>query len=342
VVRDAPAAELEGLLAEARALAVIGRLTQGVVHTFNNGLTAILSHVEVALMAAEDPGLREDLECILEVTRSSAELLEQLAALSARGRGGGCRLDEVLSELQVLLEGSLGANISVSSSGGGGAHLAASRGEVERLLITLALAARDAMPRGGEIHLGAEESPDAPGRVALTLSCDGALGSEPRGPLGLDYAAQLAHSRGGALEVRGGRAAVSLPRAEAARGQAPTVLLIEDDPKVLELLQQTLRSGGLEVLSAASAEEGLGLIGGSARRLDLLVADVVMPGIGGAGLARWLLSERPELPVIFVSGFAGQELDGLDLTPRRRALLYKPFTGRQLLELVAAMLAPGG
>jgi CheY-like chemotaxis protein len=131
-------------------------------------------------------------------------------------------------------------------------------------------------------------------------------------------------------------AALSFPAPESGRGQ--TILVVEDEDAVRMLAARILLRGGYKVLEARNAGEAI-LICERGEPLDLLLTDVVMPQMSGKGLAERLLRERPDLPVLYMSGHTDNALtsDGvLDATVR---LLEKPFTRDSLLRSVATSLA---
>jgi CheY-like chemotaxis protein len=110
-----------------------------------------------------------------------------------------------------------------------------------------------------------------------------------------------------------------------------TILVVDDDPLVLDYASNVLKDSGYTVLTAANGAAALLLLGDDAQ-IDLLFTDVVMPGLNGVELARQAVQERPELKVLFTSGYAA---DGM---PAGR-LLKKPYRPRQLAGEVADMLA---
>jgi len=132
-------------------------------------------------------------------------------------------------------------------------------------------------------------------------------------------------------------AAVPPPRALAARG-TETVLVVEDDAQVREVTVRGLRAGGYRVLVAAGAAEALALGGDEIGGIDLVVTDVVMPGLDGHALADELRRRRPELRVLYVSGYTEDAVIARGVLSSGMAFLAKPFTPSGLLERVRAIL----
>jgi two-component system cell cycle sensor histidine kinase/response regulator CckA len=130
-----------------------------------------------------------------------------------------------------------------------------------------------------------------------------------------------------------GRAASDSPPPKA--GRTPFVLLVEDEAAVRELLTETLRQSGFEVVAAASSEEALR--GPAERPVDVLVADVDLPGISGPELAAAMRQRHPNVGVILMSGFGGDVMTGSFMEHDRVTLLRKPFPSAALLARVREM-----
>jgi CheY-like chemotaxis protein len=249
-------------------------------------------------------------------------------------------------------------------------------GQVEQVLLNLALNARDAMPDGGRLTIAAARGPaEIPGRprpstgtVRLWVSDTGAgmtpevqarifepffttKGSGKGTGLGLATVHAIVTQHGGTVTVRsapgqGTTFDVLLPAAEgvavlpvetqrpvAVGGNGETIVLVEDDAGVRDVARRILGRLGYRVLAAGDAATGLDLLSGASRRVDLLVTDVVMPGMSGPELAARARDVRPDLPVLFVSGYPDRpEAEG------QGPLLAKPFTPDALADCVRRAL----
>ena len=117
-----------------------------------------------------------------------------------------------------------------------------------------------------------------------------------------------------------------------------TVLLVEDEEGLQRLLQTVLTRAGYRVLSAANGQQALSLAEQEAGRIDLLVTDVIMPGMGGGDLADRLSTQRPDLKVLFISGYPDEALGGAGPAGSERGFLSKPFTADELLQTVRDLL----
>ena len=123
-------------------------------------------------------------------------------------------------------------------------------------------------------------------------------------------------------------------------GGRETVLVVEDDGMVLEYMRATLSSGGYTLLEAANGEEAIALFQGRVRSIDLMITDVIMPKMGGKELNDWMAANRPEVKVLFVSGYVDNEFLREQRFERGEAFLQKPFTPEALLRTVRKMFDP--
>jgi DNA-binding response OmpR family regulator len=117
------------------------------------------------------------------------------------------------------------------------------------------------------------------------------------------------------------------------------VLLVEDEPAVREFVQRALTHVGLTVLAAADGPAALESARTHEGRIDILVTDVVMPHMNGPELARLLRETRPDLPVLFISGYSGDGQRLAESESELTAYLQKPFQSAELLARIAALLA---
>jgi signal transduction histidine kinase len=125
---------------------------------------------------------------------------------------------------------------------------------------------------------------------------------------------------------------VSVPRG------TETLLLVEDEEGVRDLIREWMSAHGYTVLAAANGLEALDLAQAYAGRIHLLIADVVMPHMGGPALASRLLSLRPDMKVVYVSGYADEAIGDPELLRDGAAFLQKPFTLDSLLRQVREIL----
>ncbi|MCK6574533.1 response regulator, partial [Myxococcota bacterium] len=122
-------------------------------------------------------------------------------------------------------------------------------------------------------------------------------------------------------------------------GAGPTILLCDDNDAVRRRVGETLRAAGYRVLEADDGDAGLAMIQAGTPTVDALVTDVVMPRMDGPTLARRARALRPELPVVFITGYAADALD--DVPEAGTQVLHKPFAAEDLLAALRSLLAGG-
>jgi two-component system cell cycle sensor histidine kinase/response regulator CckA len=174
--------------------------------------------------------------------------------------------------------------------------------------------------------------------------------------LGLATVYGIITQSGGAIEVhstpgQGSTFRIYLPQAEARveseEAMCPavalpvgseTILVVEDEVQVRELVQEILQAGGYTVLTAADGDEGLHLCTKYDGPIDLLLTDVVMPGLSGPAMAQCILPMRPTIKIVYMSGYASDAIGDHGILDSGTAFLQKPFTPDSLLGKVREML----
>ncbi|HEX6751481.1 MAG TPA: PAS domain S-box protein [Longimicrobium sp.] len=376
-------------LLQAQKMDAVGRLAGGVAHDFNNLLTAIRGNAELLLLDIPpgDPR-REDVEEIRKASDRAATLTRQLLAFSRRQvlQPRVLGLNGVVREMERMLRRLIGEDVELETRlepelG----QVRADPGQVEQVILNLAVNARDAMPAGGRLTVETrnavldEEMKRAfpyvvPGAYVMLCVSDTGQGmdaetrerafepfftTKPAGRgtgLGLSTVYGIVKQSGGFVWIdselgRGTAIRIYLPPVDgpapdasepvaaaiAAKGSG-TVLLAEDEVTVRRLAVRVLRRGGYTVLAAADGEEAMRLAAGHPGRIDLLVTDVVMPRLGGRGLAQRLREARPGVPVLYISGYNEEAVEHHGVLDPGTAFLGKPFTAEQLLTAVASAL----
>ena len=139
------------------------------------------------------------------------------------------------------------------------------------------------------------------------------------------------------VEADSGQLASQRPNIEAPSG-TETILLVEDDDTVRKLTAGILERSGYTILQAPDGRHALDLFGGKSENIDLLLTDVIMPGMGGNELADRLLAKSSKLRVIFVSGYTDEAISRAGILPDDVELLSKPFHPKDLLNMVRTVL----
>ncbi len=380
---------LQNQLAQAHKLESIGRLAGGVAHDFNNMLGVILGHAELASakLAPAHP-LHADLESIRKAAQHSADLTRQLLAFARKQT-----ISPRVLDLNRTVEGSLnllrriiGEDIALDWKAG--ANLGQVRidpSQIEQILTSLAVNARDAIKSGGRISIATqavtldearcqEHSGLEPGEyVVLTFSDDGCgmdretlarifdpfFTTKELGQgigLGLATVYGIVRQNDGMIDVASAPLAgttftLYLPRAagapsaapaqkqaESARGGSETILLVEDEPALLEMGKAMLERLGYRVLAAHTPGEALKLARENAGEIQLLMTDVVMPEMNGRELAKRLLALYPEIRRLFMSGYTADALAHHGVVEEGVYFLQKPFTLKELSARVREVL----
>jgi CheY-like chemotaxis protein len=357
-------ASLEAELAEARRLESLGRLTSSVAHDFGNVLAAISGYNDLMLrlIASESP-LRRGAESIQKAVEWGHRLARQLLTIGrVPVEHPSTDLNAVVGGVVKTLGPILGQRIAVDlrldpAVGAVGVPAAA----LEQVAMNLVLNARDAMPSGGRLTVATALSRHngSGGESAMLSVADTGVGMdeatrtrafEPyfttkasgRGTgLGLSTVFGIVKQHGGHVDVSsapgdGSTFHVCLPvvaaRAEVVPvGPPPTVLVVEDEPGVRDLIVEVLELYHYRALRAADAEEALALCARELNGVALVVADAGAPGVAGGPFAEWLRAVAPEARILYLTEGSERADDG-------RALLPKPFTVEALAEKVRAVL----
>jgi signal transduction histidine kinase len=365
-------------LRHAQRMEAIGRLAGGVAHDFNNLLTAIIGSTRLLLRQTGrgDPA-RSGLEDIERAADRAASLTRQLLAFSRKQvlQPTVLDLNRVVGETEAMLRHLIRADILVVTSLDQSLPpVEADAGQLEQVVVNLIVNAADALPDGGTISISTRADGAAARRSAVLTVSDNGIGMdeatrervfEPffttkelgRGTgLGLATVYGIVEQSGGSIEVdsepgRGSTFRVVLPGVDKAitvpRIPAPapestagteTVVVAEDDAMVRALVRVTLEAGGYTVLEASNGEAAIELCRRHSGPIDLLVTDMVMPGMGGRALAERLTADRPELRVLYVSGYAEADVFDDPGTETETSFVQKPFTPEELAVRVRALI----
>ncbi len=362
----------------------IGQLAGGIAHDFNNLLTVINGYgILLQRELGEESPRQMEVEAILDAGERGTSLIRQLLAFSRRQvlEPRTLDLNGQITDFKTILPRLIGEDILLDfhlSEGVG--HVRVDPGQLQQVLINLAVNARDAMPGGGELTLrtarvevgaGNPPCPDdiGPGPYVLLEFRDRGAGMEEavrrrafepffttKAPglgtgLGLSTVYGIIRQSGGHIEVesapgKGSSFRIYLPRVDAppACEQIPpalkpsggeTVLVVEDEPDVLDLVLRTLQGHGYRTIGTTDPFKALEMAAETSGGIDLLVTDMVMPGMGGPQLAEQLASQRASIPTLFITGYFSESGPP---PGRGQSLLLKPFTPDRLIAKVQEIL----
>jgi len=376
----------EEQLRQSQKLEAIGQLAGGVAHDFNNMLAAIIGYSDLLLMnLKEGDPMRADVTSIRQCADRSAGLTRQLLAFSRKQSFQPKVLDlnEVAANLEKMLRRLIGEDIDlVLKQGADLGRAKADPGQIEQVIMNLAVNARDAMPNGGRLtietanveldeeyartHVSAQPGPHVMLAVAdigcgmdketLSHMFEPFFTTKEQGKgtgLGLPTVYGIVKQSGGNIWVysepgKGTTFKVYLPRVEAVpekivreKAIAPkrgteTVLVVEDEDTVRELVARILTMQGYKVLEAQNGGEALLLC--EKHSPGLLITDVVMPNMGGRELVERVEKIRPGLKVLYTSGYTDDAIVRQGVLDAGVPFIQKPYTVSLLLAKVREVL----
>ena len=381
---------LEMQLRQAQKMEAIGRLAGGIAHDFNNLLMVISGYVEFLLeRVGSDPRLRGPAQEISNATQRASSLTRQLLAFSRKQLLAPKMVDlnELVAENLKMLTRMIGEDIDlVMVPGPTLGALRADPGQIDQVIMNLAVNARDAMPQGGKLtietanvtldeNFARMHAPLTPGHYIMLAISDTGIGMdnetqsrifEPffttkglKGTgLGLSTVYGIVKQSGGFIFVdsqpqRGTSFRVYFPRADgredaaaaqdslglprADRGQE-TILLVEDETHLRQLVRQYLETQGYKVLEAEDGAAALQIVDGYKGTVDLLLSDVIMPGMSGRELATRIIQLLPDVRVLYMSGYAENAVGADGTLDAGINLLQKPFSLPALKDRVREVL----
>ena len=369
----------EAQLRQGQKMEAIGQLTGGIAHDFNNMLAVVVGGVELARRRIEQPReVVRHLDRAMEGADRAVALTRRLLSFSRAEPDNpqALSLNTLVTGLVDLLERSLGERIDVTLDLADALwSVRIDRNQMENVVLNLAVNARDAMPDGGSVRIATANRVGGTRRVELSVTDTGAgMDEQTRDRamepffttkavghgtgLGLSQVFGLVRAAGGEMWIdstigHGTTVRLALPAVEAdepipaelpaeaapsAADARRTVLVVEDDSRVRRATVSALEELGHRTLACSDGTAALALLRGGTR-VDLLVSDVVMPGLSGPALAAELEAGGRDVPILFVTGYAAT--DGADRLTRHE-VLRKPFTIAQLQAAVARTFERAG
>jgi len=380
--------QLEDQLRQSQKMEAIGRLAGGVAHDFNNLLTVIsgYGHMIMRDLPHDDP-LHSCVEEVLKAASRATSLTNQLLAFSRRQviQPKVLDLNALVANMDRMLRRVIGEHIeleTVLSPGIG--SVKADAGQLEQVIMNLAVNARDAMPEGGRLSIRTSNvdvrrssrvhTDVRPGSYVRLTVADTGKGmdaeimvhlfepfytSKETGKgtgLGLSTVYGIVKQSGGEIVVESepGRGAIFniyLPRitdptqlAPSTAGERPvragteTILLVEDELGVRQLVHEMLRRLGYKIHEASNGADAVRIFAQHQNAIDLLLTDVIMPQMSGRELAERLKALRPTLKVLYISGYTDDMLAHHGVLESNVYLLQKPFAPDDLAKKLREVL----
>ena len=393
---------LEHRFAHSQKMQAVGQLAGGVAHDFNNLLTAMIGFCDLLLM--RHPAGDQSFADIMQIKQNAnraAGLVRQLLAFSRKQTLQAKNLDitEVLAELSNLVRRLIGENIELKMIHGRDLSMVkADQGQLEQVVINLAVNARDAMTDGGVLTIRSnnvriDSAHPLPSQMLAPVGEDGTI---PFGDyvlievsdtgtgipkdvmpkifepffstkeigsgtgLGLATVYGIIKQTGGyvfvnSVENKGTQFHIYFPALSAAEEKIAeaevqeqnaqdltgreTILLVEDETPVRTFASRALKNKGYTVIEADCGETGLEQAREHGSRLDLIVTDVIMPGMNGPTMVEQISDDLPDIRVIFMSGYAEDIFVSNYGSERSFNFLAKPFTLKQLAAKVKEVLS---
>ena len=378
---EAEQQKMEARFQRTQRLESLGQLAGGIAHDFNNLLAVILNYASFIVEDAAGTALSADAEQIARAARRGSDLTHQLLAFARREviRPRPLDVNTVVTEVHQMLRRSIGEHITLNTNTTAGLPaVMADPGQLEQVLVNLAVNARDAMPAGGQLTIdtatvevddehAAFRAGLKPGTYVRIRVSDTGTGmpkevidkafdpfftTKPSGQgtgLGLATVYGIVTQAGGTAQIYseagfGTTITMLLPITDAAvRPEAPavsvgdfhgygtTVLVVEDETALREVTERILLRAGYTVLTAPDGVSALRVADGYPDRIDVLLTDVIMPGMLGKDIAEAMVAARPETRVLFMSGYAQPVLTTHGTLAAGVRLLEKPFTSAELV-----------
>ncbi|ABB23714.1 ATP-binding protein [Pelodictyon luteolum] len=364
-------------LNQSQKLELVGQLAGGIAHDYNNMLAITLGHVEMLLdQVPESHPFFNGLKAILNSTERSVAITSQLLAFARKQtvQPAVVRLNALVEECLPMLRGAMGESIAcVWHPGPAINSISIDPGQFDQILLILCLNARDAIKENGTITINAGEG-TTPGYAVLTVSDTGSGINERHLPhifepffttkevgkgtgLGLSTVYGIVKQNHGHVACssepgKGTTFTVSFPlygdsavaatpaddeETAVAVDDCKVILIVEDEPDILHLVQTILEKIGYRVRSAPDGESALKL---DPQGISLLLTDVVLPGMNGPRLYEQMRAADPDLQCLFMSGYAPESLDHHQSLQEGVNFIRKPFSIKDFISLVRRSLDP--
>jgi PAS domain S-box-containing protein len=369
---------LEQQLRQAQKMEAVGRLAGGIAHDFNNLLMVISGYSEFLLdRLGPEPTLRGPAQEIANASERATSLTRQLLAFSRKQMLAPkvVDLNSVVTENLKMLTRLIGEDIDlVMVPGADLGAVKADPGQIEQVVMNLAVNARDAMPLGGKLTIETANitldanyarlhAPVRLGDYVMLAISDSGVGMDaetqshifepfyttkgPKGTgLGLSTVYGIVKQSEGYIWVyseagKGTTFKIYLPRlsgtgqvksvrsttmAEQAGQSHETILLVEDEEHLRRLARESLANQGYNVIDAADGTAAIRLSHAHNGPIHLLLTDVIMPGMNGRELANQISPSRPEMKVLYMSGYTENHIGHNGTLDEGITLLQKPFT----------------
>jgi len=381
---------LEEQFRQSQKMEAVGRLSGGIAHDFNNLLGVMIGFCEILQeQVMQDPVLSDSVSEILKAGKKAAALTRQLLAFSRQQvlEPTVLELNRTISEIEKMLNRIIGEDIELATTLDSTLRrVKADEGQIEQVILNLAVNARDAMPDGGKLLIETKNIqiderfaasfpyPVKAGAYVLLSVSDSGMGmdsttqahmfepfftTKEKGKgtgLGLATVYGIVKQSGGYIDVaselgRGTTFKIYLPRVDQEAtpqirktqdrqftGTGKTLLIVEDEESLLKATCRLLEGFGYNLLQATCGADALRISEHYSHKIDLILADVVMPGMSGPELIEQLKEKRPDIKVVYMSGYTGQAVGRSEVFSPNAPFLLKPFSRADLGKKLSAAL----
>jgi PAS domain S-box-containing protein len=381
---------LEEQFRQSQKMEAVGRLSGGIAHDFNNLLGVMIGFCEILQeQVMQDPVLSDSVSEILKAGNKAAALTRQLLAFSRQQvlEPTVLELNRTISEIEKMLNRIIGEDIELATTLDSTLRrVKADEGQIEQVILNLAVNARDAMPDGGKLLIETKNIqiderfaasfpyPVKAGAYVLLSVSDSGMGmdsttqahmfepfftTKEKGKgtgLGLATVYGIVKQSGGYIDVaselgRGTTFKIYLPRVDQEAtpqirktqdrqftGTGKTLLIVEDEESLLKATCRLLEGFGYNLLQATCGADALRISEHYSHKIDLILADVVMPGMSGPELIEQLKEKRPDIKVVYMSGYTGQAVGRSEVFSPNAPFLLKPFSRADLGKKLSAAL----
>jgi signal transduction histidine kinase len=364
----------ETALVQSQKMEAIGQLTGGLAHDFNNLLTAVVGNLDLIRMRAADPRIVRQADSAFKAAERGSKLTAQLLAFSRTQKLATVPVDlnQLITGMSQLLNQTLGAEIAVEIDLADELpHALADTNQLELAILNLSINARDAMAHGGTLTISTRQDPLDKERIIVCVADTGTgmppevvarafdpfFTTKPPGKgtgLGLSQVYGIVRQIGGDVTIdtapgKGTRINIALRVAHAVAAQenielphvsrgSETILVVDDDPDVRNIMCGVLSDLGYQVREAGNGEAALDIL--SHHRPDLMVLDFGMPGSNGAEVAVMARQASEGLRILFVSGYS--DTSAIEKAAGKATLLHKPFRPAEFAAAVRSSLDTPG
>jgi PAS domain S-box-containing protein len=368
-------------LMHAQKMEAIGQLTGGIAHDFNNmlaGIIGALNLIKRRIEAQRYEDANKFIEAAQTAANRAASLTSRLLAF---GRRQSLDIKPVdvnasITSMRILLDRTMGENVAIETSFDSEELWASTDiSQFESAILNLAINARDAMPEGGSLRIETRKALGDSQLISVTVRDSGTgmspdvlasvfepfFTTKPIGQgtgLGLSMVYGFVNQSGGRVQIdsevgKGTSVTLLLPRSSPeeiteqpeppqvdGHGAGKTVLVVEDDPQVRMLILEALRDLRYRAIEASDPEQALAALR-SHVHVDLMVSDVGLPGMNGRQLAEIARGNRPNLKILFITGYAADASVRSEFLEPGMEMLLKPFQFEGLTAKIREMLSAG-